>query len=310
MSLKSVKTKIKSIDKTRQVTRAMEAVSAVKMRKSQMSAISVRPYALSALKILQSISGAIETVNHPLTTPRPVKKTLLVLVSADKGLAGSYGSLLLKNAYRFIAEKNLTKENTTLVCIGKKAYEHFMKRGWTILNHYERWGDHVSYDAVAPLASQVKESYLGSECDQAFIVYTNFISTLKQAVYARQLLPVTFDGVDAVVRGITPERGKFSEIGQDMNKAPTKEYSFEPSSEEILTELIPVLFNIQIYHSVLEANASEHSARMLAMKNASDNAREISRGLKLHFNKVRQAAITREVSEIVGGMESMKVVDA
>jgi F-type H+-transporting ATPase subunit gamma len=310
MSLKSVKTKIKSIDKTRQVTRAMEAVSAVKMRKSQMSAISVRPYALSALKILQSISGAIETVNHPLTTPRPVKKTLLVLVSADKGLAGSYGSLLLKNAYRFITEKNLTQENTVLICIGKKAYEHFTKRGWTILNHYERWGDNVSYDAVEPLALQVKESYLTHEYDQAFIVYTNFISTLKQAVYARQLLPVTYDGVDAVVRGITPERGKFSEMGADLNKTPTKEYSFEPSSEEIVSELIPVLFNIQIYHSVLEANASEHSARMLAMKNASDNAKEISRGLKLHFNKVRQAAITREVSEIVGGMESMKVVDA
>jgi F-type H+-transporting ATPase subunit gamma len=310
MSLKSVKTKIKSIDKTRQVTRAMEAVSAVKMRKSQMSAISVRPYALSALKILQSISGAIETVNHPLTTPRPVKKTLLVLVSADKGLAGSYGSLLLKNAYRFITEKNLTQEDTVLICIGKKAYEHFTKRGWTILNHYERWGDHVSYNAVEPLALQVKESYLTHEYDQAFIVYTNFISTLKQAVFARQLLPVTYDGVDAVVRGITPERGKFSEMGADLNKTPTKEYSFEPSSEEIVSELIPVLFNIQIYHSVLEANASEHSARMLAMKNASDNAKEISRGLKLHFNKVRQAAITREVSEIVGGMESMKVVDA
>jgi F-type H+-transporting ATPase subunit gamma len=310
MSLKSVKTKIKSIDKTRQVTRAMEAVSAVKMRKSQMSAISVRPYALSALKILQSISGAIETANHPLTTPRPVKRTCIVLVSADKGLAGSYGSLLLKNAYRFIAEKGLTKENTALICIGKKAYEHFAKRGWTVLSHHERWSDQVSFNSVAPLATQIKDLYLNNEYDQVFIVYTNFISTLKQTVYARQLLPVTFDGVDAVVRGITPERGKFAELGKDLPpKEPVREYTFEPSPEIILTSLIPALFNIQIYHSILEANASEHSARMLAMKNASDNAKEISKNLKLHFNKVRQAAITREVSEIVGGMESMKVAN-
>ncbi len=288
----------------------MEAVSAVKMRKSQMSAISVRPYALSALKILQSISGAIETANHPLTTPRPVKRTCVVLVSADKGLAGSYGSLLLKNAYRFIAEKGLTQENTALICIGKKAYEHFSKRGWTVLRHYERWSDQISFNFVSPLATEIKDLYLNREYDQVFIVYTNFISTLKQSVYARQLLPVTFAGVDAVVRGITPERGKFAVSGNDMPaRTPVREYTFEPSTEVILTSLIPVLFNIQIYHSILEANASEHSARMLAMKNASDNAKEISKNLKLHFNKVRQAAITREVSEIVGGMESMKVAN-
>ena len=310
MSLKSVKNKIKSIDKTRQVTKAMEAVSAVKMRKSQTNAISVRPYAASALKILRSISGATETANHPLTTARKVKKTCIVLVSGDKGLAGSYGSALLKNAYRFIEEKGLTQENTAFITIGKKGDEHFKKRGWNIIGTYEKWSDQVTFDMVKPLAEQIKKLYLNGEYDAIFIIYTNFISTLKQAVYARQLLPVTFAGVEEVVRGITPEKGKFSELGKDMVAEPVKEYNFEPSAEEVLTELIPVLFNIQIYHSVLESNASEHSARMIAMKNASDNAREISRNLKLHFNKVRQAAITREVSEIVGGMESMEVIDA
>ncbi len=310
MSLKSVKNKIKSIDKTRQVTRAMEAVSAVKMRKSQQSAIGIRPYAKSALKILRSISGAEAAANHPLTKPREVKKTCVVLVSADKGLAGSYGAALLKGVYRFMTEKGLTKENTAFITIGKKGREHFGKRGWNILGSYEKWSDSVSFDIVRPLAEQVKELYLKGEYDRMFIVYTNFISTLKQEVYARQLLPVTFSGVEEIVRGITPERGKFAEIGRDLDVAPVKEYTFEPDPEEILSELIPALFNIQIYHSVREANASEHSARMIAMKNASDNAKEISRGLKLHFNKVRQAAITREVSEIVGGMESMKTVDS
>ena len=293
----------------------MEAVSAVKMRKSQQSAISIRPYATSALKILRSISGAMAATNHPLTKARPVKKTCIVLVSADKGLAGSYGAALLKGVYRFMGEKGLTQENTAFIAIGKKGNEHFGKRGWNMLGFYEKWSDlpaqagHVSFDTVRPLADKVRDLYVNGEYDQIFIVYTNFISTLKQEVYVRQLLPVTFQGAEEVVRGITPERGKFSEIGRDLDVAPVKEYTFEPSPEEILSELIPVLFNIQIYHSVREANASEHSARMIAMKNASDNAKEISCGLKLHFNKVRQAAITREVSEIVGGMESMKVVE-
>lgn len=309
MSLKAVKTKIKSIDKTRQVTKAMEAVSAVKMRKSQMLALSTRPYALSAFKILRSISGSVDAINHPLTTARPVKKTCVIIVSADKGLAGSYGSSLLKQTYKFMAEKNLTEENTALICIGKKAYVHFEKRGWSIIDHHEHWSDRIDFADVRPLAEEVKELFLSKQYDEVFIIYTNFVSTLKQLVYARQLLPVSFDKVEDVIRGITPERGKFSEIGKDLDGSPVREYSFEPSPSVILNELIPILFNIQIYHSVLEANASEHSARMLAMKNASDSAGDISRGLKLRFNKVRQSAITREVSEIVGGMESMKTVD-
>jgi len=308
MSLKSVKNKIKSIDKTRQVTKAMEAVSAVKMRKSQQNAIGIRPYALSALKILRSISGSIEAANHPLTKARKVEKTLIVLVSADKGLAGSYGAALLKGVYRFIEEKGMTKDNAALIAIGKRGYEHFLKRGWTVVNHFERWSDQVSFDTVRPLADEIKALYMKGEYDEILIVYTNFISTLKQVVYSRKLLPVTFQSVEEVVRGITPERGRFAELGRDIDAVPVKEYTFEPEADEILSELIPILFNIQIYHSVLEANASEHSARMIAMKNASDNAKDISRGLKLYFNKVRQAAITREVSEIVGGMESMKTV--
>ncbi len=308
MSLKAVKNKIKSIDKTRQVTKAMEAVSAVKMRKSQALAINTRPYALSALKILRSISGAIEASRHPLLQVRPVKKTCVLVVSADKGLAGSYGSALLKNSYKFFSEKGLTKENTVLICVGKKANEHFQKRGWTIIDHYEHWSDQINFETVRPVAEKIKQLFETGECDQIFIVSTQFVSTLRQLVHARQLLPVSFKSIEEIVHEIIPEKGKFSELRND-EISETKEVTFEPSPELILTELIPVLFNIQIYHSVLEANASEHSARMIAMKNASDNAGEISKGLKLHFNKVRQAAITKEVSEIVGGMESMKVID-
>ena len=308
MSLKAVKNKIKSIDKTRQVTKAMEAVSAVKMRKSQAVAISTRPYALSALKILRSISGAIEAAQHPLMTIRPVKRSLVVIVSGDKGLAGSYGSALLKSAYKFMDKEKLTTMNTSLITVGKKAHEHFMKRGWTIIDHHEHWSDKITFDMVRPVADKVKVAYESGDYDQAFIVSTHFISTLKQEVYSRRLLPVSFESVEEIVEGILPSHGKFADIQKD-DVAPVREVTFEPSPEQILNELIPALFNIQIYHSILEANASEHSARMIAMKNASDNAGDISRGLKLYFNKVRQSAITREVSEIVGGMESMKVID-
>ncbi len=309
MSLKAVKNKIKSIDKTRQVTKAMEAVSAVKMRKSQALAINTRPYALAALKILRSISGAIEAAQHPLMSVRPVKRSLVVVISADKGLAGSYGSALLKGVYKFMDKHSLTSANTSLITVGKKAHEHFTKRNWNIISNQERWSDQITFEMVRPLAEQVKNVYEKGEYDQVFVVSTHFISTLRQNVLSRQLLPISFESVESIVQGILPDKGKYSEL-TDGDATPVREVTFEPSPELILEELIPALFNIQIYHSVLEANASEHSARMIAMKNASDNAGDISRGLKLHFNKVRQAAITREVSEIVGGMESMKVVDA
>ncbi len=309
MSLKAVKNKIKSIDKTRQVTKAMEAVSAVKMRKSQALAINTRPYALAALKILRSISGAIEAAQHPLMSVRTVKRSLVVVISADKGLAGSYGSALLKGVCRFMDKYGLTASNTSLITIGKKAHEHFTKRNWSIIGNQERWSDQITFEMVRPLAEQIKNVYEKGEFDQVFVVSTHFISTLRQNVLSRQLLPISFESVESIVKGTLPDKGKYSEL-TDGDATPVREVTFEPSPELILEELIPALFNIQIYHSVLEANASEHSARMIAMKNASDNAGDISRGLKLHFNKVRQAAITREVSEIVGGMESMKVVDA
>jgi F-type H+-transporting ATPase subunit gamma len=307
MSLKAVKSKIKSIDKTRQVTKAMEAVSAVKMRKSQTFALAARPHALAALKMLRNVSGSNEAAAHPLMHVREVKRTCLIIISADKGLAGSFGASLLKRAYKLIAEKGLDKKNTKLITVGKKAYEHFSAREWDIRQHFSAMGDNPSFASVAPLSMLAQEMFTKGECDELEIVYTNFVSTLTQNVYARKLLPLSYNAVEEVVRGITPEKGKFSEQVSDI-PARMQEYAFEPSAETVLHRLIPELFNIQLFHSILESNASEHSARMIAMKNASDNAGEIARDLKLHFNKVRQSAITREVSEIVGGMEAMKTI--
>lgn len=310
MSLKSVKTKIKSIDKTRQVTKAMEAVSAVKMRKSQQFALSARPYAIAALKILRSASASADARGHQFLKGNDSPRTLLIVVSADKGLAGSYWSALQKHVYRYMKENGLDQGLIELITIGRKATEHFEKRGYTILAHRERWGDHILFEDIRPVAEAAAKRFAEGAVGKVVIVYTNFISTLRQEPVARVLLPLSFSAVSDVIRGIAPAYGRYAQENADFNDDDQMRDSiFEPSADAILEELLTTLFDIEIYHTILEANASEHSARMIAMKNASDNAGEISRSLKLTFNKVRQASITKEVSEIVGGMESMKIVD-
>ena len=311
MSLKSVKNKIKSIDKTRQVTKAMEAVSAVKMRKSQAAALGTRPYALNAFRILRTITKSVDVLHHPLMKMKDTHRVCVIVISGDKGLAGNYGAALLKGVYRFFDKQALKKDDIDLIVVGKKAREHFARRGYRIVASYERWSDRILFDDVRPIAELVKERFVACTYGHVYIVSTHFISTLKQEVHARQLLPLNFAAVEETIKGILPEEGKYSELRTriDLETAPTPGMTLEPTPEVIMSELVPLLFNIHIYHSVLESNASEHSARMIAMKNASDNAGEISRSLKLSFNKARQAAITREVSEIVGGMESMRVSD-
>ena len=306
MSLKSVKSKIKSIDKTRQVTKAMEAVSAVKMRKSQERALGGRPYALSALKILQSVAGSFDGSAHPLAAERPVKKACMVVVTSDRGLAGSLNSAVLKEFGRTLERMGLKPEQVGIIAVGKRGYEYFSKRGFHIIDHFEHWGDFIDFEIVEPLIARIKTLFLEEAYDQVWFVYTQFISTLRQSVHARKVLPVTYAGVAEAVAGITPESGRYSSVGRTGEGVAKTPYTFEPSAETVLDELFPLLIKIEAYHSILEANASEHSARMMAMKNASDNARDILRDLRLSYNKARQAAITKEMSEIVGGTESLK----
>ncbi|MCI0533184.1 ATP synthase F1 subunit gamma [bacterium] len=305
MSLKSVKNKIRSVGKTAKVTKAMEAVSAVKMRKSQLRALESRPYAVSALTILRNASGSLEAGRHPLTTARNVKKTGIVVVTSDKGLAGSLNSAVLKNVHAMIGKNGLTPENIGFFCIGRKGADHFASRGFNVVERYERWGDFVDFDGVHPIVERVRNLFLEGEFDEFQIVYTSFISTLKQEVRSERLLPITFEGVARAVDGILPETGRYADRAAH-GPEPVKEYTFEPSADAVLNEIIPMLLAVHVYHAILEANASEHSARMIAMKNASDNAEDLSESLSLSYNKARQAAITREVSEIVGGMEALK----
>lgn len=301
MSLKTVKNKIISIQKTGQVTKAMEAVSAVKMRKSQALALLGRPYALSALRILKSVSGSVDGASHPLVSPRDiVSRILIIAVTSDRGLAGSLNSAVLKECMRKIEESRLPKDALGIVSVGRKSYDYFSKRKFTIVGRHEKWGDFVSLEAVESLTQELMALYRAKECDEVSIVYTNFISTLRQEVRARKVLPITFENIAEMIAGIVPERGKFSEL-QKESREKIASYAFEPGPEEVLDTVIALLLKVEIYHSMLEANASEHSARMIAMKNATDNAKAFVKSLRLLYNKERQAAITREVSEIVSG---------
>ncbi len=308
MSLKSVKAKIKSIDKTRQVTKAMEAVSAVKMRKAQQYAISLRGYARSAFSILQGVSGSLDALTHPLLSTKEEKRIGLIVISPDKGLAGSLVGNIWKKATKFLMDKELKVENVIVFAVGRKANEYFGKRGFSVMTAYEKWGDIAHMEGIEPLAQKGEEAFLSGDLDAVYMIYTQFHSTLEQEVVVRKLFPISFESVGEIVKGIVPEKGRFTHIA-DQDRAPQANYTFEPSPASVLDAILPLLIRVQFFHAVLESNASEHSARMLAMKNASDNAKDLSRSLKLFYNKVRQAAITREVSEIVGGMESMKKND-
>lgn len=304
MSLKHIKNKIRSIDKTRKVTKAMEAVSAVKMRKSQGRALEGRAYARSALLILKRLSGSVDLSKHPLSTPRDVKRSLVIAVTSDKGLAGSLNSGVLKRIDVLAREKRLSPENTSFICIGKKGYEYASRRGYAIAGEYLNLSDDVSPSEMTEISEKMVSGFMDGSHDAVYVVYTNFRSTFEQDAEVRTMLPLSLEALEEVVSGILPASGRYST--PDSDDAFVQSYTIEPSAEEVLRELVPFLLSIGLYHTLLESKASEHSARMVAMKNASDKAKEMSEDLNLTFNKERQALITREVSEIIGGMETLR----
>lgn len=302
MALKEVKNKIRSVERTHTVTKAMEAVSAVKMRKTQESALLGRAYARSALNILRHVSGSLEAASNPLVAEREIKKICFLVVTSDKGLAGALNGALLREAEKRIRESGLSKGSISVISIGKKGFEYFSNRGYEVLKNYDNFGDDVSVEAMNEVTKQIVDLYKSEKIDQCIVLYTHFRSTFEQDALSRTLLPLSLEEIRRVVKWITPKEGKFSE---EVEEEVRLNYTLEPESSEILEELLPYLLNIEVYHTLLESKASEHSARMVAMKNASDKARDLSKDLKLRFNKERQSLITREVSEIIGGIESM-----
>lgn len=303
MALKHIKLKIQSVKKTSTVTRAMEAVSAVKMRKAQERALGGRAYAAAALTILERLSSAQEIKTHPLAQKKD-GKTLVVLITSDKGLAGALNSNVIRTTEREMEARGLTTENTIMIALGRRGGDYFLNRGYAVRAKHENVCDSISEEEMRFVTDSILEMHEKGEITSALIAYMNFLSTFEQKAVVRQILPLTGEMIHEMVAGIVPAKGKYAGIGKSETHANT--YTIEPDSAAIIKVLMPRLLNIAVYHGLLEAKASEHSARMVAMKSATDKAKELARDLTRKFNKVRQAAITREVSEITSGIEAMK----
>lgn len=306
-TLRTIRLRIKGTKNIKQITRAMEAVSAVKMRKSQQVALAARPYATAALRLLKNLNtGAPESgeLFSPLLERRESRNTLLIVVTSDKGLAGSFNTNVLKRTEQFI--KTITGE-VTVATVGKKAGDYFTRRNRTPIVALTGFGDHADISEVSPIFNVALEAFTSKKADEIYIVYTNFLSAMKQEVVVRKLLPFSEEGLREMVEGIVPVKGKFADVDAQNTAGVVNatEYLFEPSPREIFKEILPALLKIEIYHAILEANASEHSSRMIAMRNATDNATELIKSYTVSMNKARQSAINKELAEITGGSEAL-----
>jgi F-type H+-transporting ATPase subunit gamma len=302
-NLKNIKTKIRSIEKSRQVTKAMEAVSAAKMRKAQVRALSGRAYARAAAGILARVSGTRQMQTHSLTATRPIKKALYIVLTSDKGLAGALNSAVLRATAADIQNLGLKTNQVSVIAIGRKAADFFANRGIAV-ERSEHNIDSISSDFIEELVRAAVTRFNMGDVDTVKIAYQNFISTFEQRPTLRTMFPLSLTELEHVVEDIRPAKGVFSNVA-DVERP--NDYTIEPSEEEVLSAILPRLASIFVYHALLESQASEHSARMVAMKSASDKATDLRKALTITFNKARQAAITREVSEITGGMEAMAV---
>jgi F-type H+-transporting ATPase subunit gamma len=301
MALKDIKAKILATKRMNTVTRAMEAVSAVKMRKTQEKAFTGRPYANSALSILARLAGTKQLAQHPLMQVRSGKKVALVVMTSDKGLAGGLNSGVLKKAVESLQGKNLS--DITIYAFGKKGEEFFRRREYTVAQAYANKNDFIEIAGMESLASTLSQGFLTREYDEVRVVYSNFKSTFEQIPTLRTILPLSIESVQALVSDILPVRGKWK--AENIQMQSPVSYTIEPEASVVLDTLLPRLVSVSLYHMLLESKASEHSSRMVAMKNASDKSKEVARDLTRVYNKIRQAAITREVSEIVSGREAL-----
>lgn len=310
-SLKSIKLKISSYKKTGTVTHALEAVSAVKMRKSQERALGSRAYAAAALSVLERLAGTADVARHPLLRTyekgftKPLLKTCIMLITSDKGLAGSLNSGVIRRVEQEISRTALDRKDVVIIAIGRRGGDYFASRGYDVRVKRENVSDGVSEQEIREATNNILQWHSAGEIGACFIAYQNFISTFEQQPTVRQIVPITSQMMQEFVAGIRPARGRYAPSNEVKPQSPAV-YTIEPDPDTVLAELLPKLLNIAIFHALLESKASEHSARMVAMKNATDKAKEMAQNLTRIFNKARQAAITREVSEITSGIEAMR----
>jgi F-type H+-transporting ATPase subunit gamma len=296
-NVRELKRRIKSVKNIAQVTRAMQMVASSKMRRAQEQVLATRPYAAKAWQILTHLASqhASPQLLHPLLTQRDeVRATGLVLITSDKGLCGAYNANTLRATLRFMAERG---HPVRLVTVGRRGREFMARHGGQIMAEYSDLPPRPTVLDVAPIARTVIDDFLSGDYDEVYLAYTDFINTLSQKPTIRQLLPIRPGEVDSVMsKYINPDTSEL-----------TGDYIYEPDPATILSAVLPRFTELQIYQAVLEAFASEHSARMVAMRSATDNANTLVGDLTLSFYRARQEAITREVIDIAGGAEALRL---
>jgi len=291
-STRDIRRRIKSVKNTAQITKAMQMVAASKMRKAQQAAIAGRPYATLMNEVLASVSGTMTDFTHPLIEVREEKKRCVIVVSTDKGLCGALNSNLMREAGKF------DRDTTVFITAGRKASQ-FIARTIRNLAAEFTYKDAPLFAEARAISKFAREMFIKGEVDRVDILFTNFISTLNQKPETRQLLPV--GEIKPVKAGI----GADAAMAETPLQGGASEFLFEPAPETVLGELLPHSLNFQVYQILLESKASEQSARMVAMKNATDNAKQLIKDLTLEYNKLRQSNITKELLEITSAAMAM-----
>jgi F-type H+-transporting ATPase subunit gamma len=291
-SARQIRTRIRTAKNIQQITKAMKMVAAARLKKAQERVQSARPYSEKMREAMASLSAAGGSVSHPLLETRPVNRIGILVVSADRGLCGSYSTNLLKKVAELLRTGGvdggaIVPENSRLVLVGRKGQTFFRRRNYPIVGEYTLNMTNTSFSEAQAIARQVRELYVSGEVDVVYLVYTKFLSALTQRPMVQQLLPIVSD---------------------DIADAPTgnEDYIYEPDAGSLFGRILPRYVDTLIYQALIEAVASEHGSRMTAMSSATDNAGKMISGLTLALNRARQAAITKEIAEIVGGADALK----
>ena len=284
-SLRDIKSRITSTKKTSQITKAMQMVSASKMNRAEANAKAYVPYMNKIQEVVASIAGGSTDASHPMLETRTVKKTGYLVITSDRGLAGAYNSSVLRHVLKTIQERHKSADEYMIIAIGRMGRDFFLGRGMHVELDVVGVPDQPSFADINSLTKSAVGLFLNGQCDELYMYYNHYVSAIQQEVTEKKLLPLS---------NIENGSGKLTS------------YEFEPNPEEILEVLLPQYAESLIYGALLDGKASEHSARMTAMKSATDNANELIGSLSLQYNRARQAAITQEITEIVGGAAALE----
>lgn len=294
---RDIKARIKGVKSTGKITRAMEMISAVKMRKAAQSVQAIRPYAEAALHVLGQLEHAMGRESHPLLIERPIARELYVVITSNRGLCGAFNAQIMKRLRQALEEDR--GREAVFITIGKKGENALRRMGGNIIASFPDVLAAPDAVSMRPITRIIMEEFVTARVDRVVMIYTDYVSVMVQDVKLRALLPVRLKDSERAL----------NEIPRDTERALAKneqaEYIIEPSPENVLTTMIPKLIEMELYHALLESNASQESARMLAMRNATDAAKEMAEDYTLMYNQLRQQKITQEIAELSAGMAAV-----